>query len=163
MWMLSLFPHDLQPVRKGTNGAVTKTGLLAAAAAGSVIGIAFVIIGFFTVKCSKDAALKQLFVIPLSSLAGLCGSVIDSILGATLQFSGFCTVRNKVCQRMFWNILPPLDSAFWYWLMRYSHASFALASKMSGILMLGIAVSNLDLFCVGCWKTRTNCQEDFRS
>ncbi|XP_050380568.1 protein PGR [Argentina anserina] len=81
-----------KPVRKGTNGGVTKAGLLAAAAAGSVIGLTFVLVGFLTTKCT----LKQLYVIPLSSLAGLCGSVIDSLLGATLQFSGFCTVRNKV-------------------------------------------------------------------
>ncbi|XP_004287388.1 PREDICTED: transmembrane protein 19-like isoform X2 [Fragaria vesca subsp. vesca] len=85
-----------KPVRKGTNGGVTKAGLLAAAAAGSVIGLAFVLVGFLTTKCTYDVALKQLFVIPLSTLAGLCGSVIDSLLGATLQFSGFCTVRNKV-------------------------------------------------------------------
>ncbi|CAK7334860.1 unnamed protein product [Dovyalis caffra] len=84
------------PVRRGTNGGVTLAGLLAAAAAGSVIGLAFVLLGLFTTKCVFDVALKQLLVIPVAALAGLCGSLIDSLLGATLQFSGFCTVRNKV-------------------------------------------------------------------
>lgn len=85
-----------QPVQRGTNGGVTKAGLLAAAAGGSVIGLAFVLLGFLTTECTFDIALKQLLLIPLSAVAGLCGSVIDSLLGATLQFSGFCSVRKKV-------------------------------------------------------------------
>ncbi|KAL8136432.1 hypothetical protein V2J09_002433 [Rumex salicifolius] len=86
----------LKPVRKGTNGGVTKAGLLAAAAGGSLIGLTFALLGFFTAKCQSDVALKQLLVIPLSALAGLSGSLIDSLLGATLQFSGFCSVRKKI-------------------------------------------------------------------
>lgn len=83
-------------MKKGTNGGVTKTGLLAAVAAGATVGVTFFILGLFTARCASDVALKQLLVIPLSSLAGLCGSLIDSVLGATIQFSGFCSVRNKV-------------------------------------------------------------------
>lgn len=106
-----------QPVRRGTNGGVTKAGLLAAAAAGTVIGLAFVLPGYFTTTCSSDVALKQLLVIPLSTLAGLCGSVIDSLLGATLQFSGFCSVRNKVTFGWFYReLILDVRTSIWYFL-----------------------------------------------
>ena len=91
-----MFRFFYQPVCKGTNGGVTTTGLLAAAAGGAVIGLTFVLFGIGTAGCPTDVALKQLLVIPLAALAGLGGSLLDSFLGATLQFSGFCSVRKKV-------------------------------------------------------------------
>jgi uncharacterized membrane protein len=85
-----------QPVRKGTNGGVTKTGLLAAAAGGSVIGLSYVLLELLTIRCGSDRVAKQLLVIPVATVAGLGGSIIDSLLGATVQFSGFCSIRQKV-------------------------------------------------------------------
>ncbi|KAM7276030.1 hypothetical protein ACFE04_017896 [Oxalis oulophora] len=92
-------PASYQPVQRGTNGGITKLGLLAAGAAGAFIGLSFVLVGFFTTKCTYDVALKQLLVIPVATFAGLIGSLIDSLLGATLQFSGFCSVRKKVVSK----------------------------------------------------------------
>ncbi|KAJ6844500.1 protein PGR-like [Iris pallida] len=83
-------------VQKGTNGGVTIDGLLAAAAGGFVIGVVYILVGLFTVKCAEDVAWRQLLVVPISIAAGLCGSLIDSILGSMLQYSGYCTVRKKV-------------------------------------------------------------------
>ncbi|XP_029121245.1 protein PGR isoform X2 [Elaeis guineensis] len=88
--------HFDQTVRKGTNGGVTIDGLLAAAAAGCVIGLAFVLVGLLTTECAGDVAWRQFLIIPIASAAGFCGSMMDSLLGATLQFSGYCTLRKKV-------------------------------------------------------------------
>jgi len=124
-------------VKKGTNGGVTKTGILAAAAAGSVIGLSFVLLGFSTTRCESSAAFKQLLVLPIATLAGLCGSLIDSLLGATLQFSGFCSVRRKV------NFLtPPIKNIL--------HMNFYV-----------VALRNFSHHLAGCWKARTNSEKDF--
>ncbi|PQP95765.1 protein PGR [Prunus yedoensis var. nudiflora] len=61
-----------KPVRKGTNGGVTKAGLLAA-----------------QLRARLSDSHMWLWISHNKIL-------IDSLLGATLQFSGFCTVRNKV-------------------------------------------------------------------
>lgn len=83
-------------VRKGTNGGVTLDGLLAATAAGIIIGVSFILVGLITAECSADVAWRQLLIVPVSALAGLFGSLVDSFIGATLQFSGYCSVQKKV-------------------------------------------------------------------
>lgn len=93
--LITTFKH----VPHGTNGAVTVTGLLAAAAGGAVIGLTFVVAGLFTARCEGQLASKQLLAFPIATFAGLFGSVVDSILGATVQFSGFCAVRKKVVEK----------------------------------------------------------------
>lgn len=87
---------SFKTVRKGTNGGVTLDGLLAATAAGIVIGVSFILVGLITAECSTDVARRQLLVVPLAALAGLFGSLVDSFIGATLQFSGYCSVQKKV-------------------------------------------------------------------
>lgn len=125
-----------QPVKKGTNGGVTKAGLLAAVAAGTTVGVTFLVFGLFTVRCASDVALKQLLVIPFSALAGLCGSLIDSVLGATIQFSGFCSVRNKVS-------------------FERTHVNICGGSKEESIFVDG-------MLRAGCRETRADCKEDIR-
>ncbi|CAI8606502.1 unnamed protein product [Vicia faba] len=51
---------------------------------------------FLTIRCGSDRVLKQLLVIPIATTTGLGGSIIDSLFGATLQFSGFCSIHQKV-------------------------------------------------------------------
>jgi uncharacterized membrane protein len=85
-----------QKVKKGTNGGVTISGLAAAAAAGCAIGLAFVSVGFVTTSCESHVARRQMLMIPIATFSGLLGSLIDSVLGATLQYSGYCSLRKKV-------------------------------------------------------------------
>lgn len=86
----------LQQVERGTNGGVTKEGVIAAMAAGYGIGITFAFAGLLTAKCTVDVGLKQIWVVPFCIGAGLCGSLTRSLLGAAFQFSGFCRVSERV-------------------------------------------------------------------
>lgn len=101
-----------RPVRPGTNGGVTLLGLAGAALGGLVVGVAFwgagaAAAGAAAVASSSGesllsrAALSRLApaaaaaaraswpLIPFAVVAGFLGSLLDSVLGATLQFSGY--------------------------------------------------------------------------
>ncbi len=78
----------LRPVRKGTNGGVTLLGLLSSCFGGLFVGLIF----FFTGGSFE----LQWKVVPLGMGAGLVGSLIDSVLGATVQFTGYNRTTGKV-------------------------------------------------------------------
>jgi len=79
----------LQPVPKGTNGGVTLVGLVCSVLGGIVIGAAYWL--GIVMSCTNqdlEMAPNQLIVILVGGVGGLLGSLLDSLLGASLQFSG---------------------------------------------------------------------------
>lgn len=88
-------------VPKGTNGGVTFVGVVCSFAGGLVVGVAyfvglFLFVGFVSVS---DAAAQGGVVILLGGVAGLYGSLVDSLLGGTVQYSGFSKERHQVVDR----------------------------------------------------------------
>jgi len=73
-------------VPTGTNGGVSILGLIMSFIAGALIGFVFYIGGILFVNATHPFP-SQLPCILIGAFSGLIGSVIDSILGATLQLS----------------------------------------------------------------------------
>ncbi|CAK9799453.1 Transmembrane protein 19 [Anthophora quadrimaculata] len=76
-------------VPKGTNGGVSWIGLLVSLLGGMAVGLSH----YITVLMTVDTIVLQLAapqwpIIIIGGIGGLFGSIIDSILGATLQYSG---------------------------------------------------------------------------
>lgn len=79
----------LKKVPRGTNGGISNWGLFVSFAGGVFIGLFYYIGSLLFID--RDIFLDsppQYPIIILSGLAGFLGSLIDSLLGATLQFSG---------------------------------------------------------------------------
>jgi len=85
-----------QQVPIGTNGGVTVVGTAASAAGGFVVGAAYVATIRFFSSPLIDSYPSQWPVVVFATWAGLFGSLVDSFLGATCQYSGFCMLRKKV-------------------------------------------------------------------
>ncbi|KYQ91378.1 hypothetical protein DLAC_08334 [Tieghemostelium lacteum] len=83
----------LRRVPKGTNGGVSTLGLFASLAGGLFIGFVqyistMIYSSFYPDEIQKLQLTNQFFsILLISSFAGLFGSILDSILGATLQYS----------------------------------------------------------------------------
>ncbi|XP_063826302.1 transmembrane protein 19-like [Ostrinia nubilalis] len=76
-------------VPKGTNGGVTPIGIFFSIVGGFIIGISYYLaILYFSEKATWANSPPQWPVILYGALAGFVGSVIDSIMGATVQYSG---------------------------------------------------------------------------
>ena len=76
-------------VPRGTNGGVSVAGLIMSWSGGLLIGLVyFGAIRMFVDQEVLNNSTSQYPVILLGGFAGLLGSIVDSFLGATLQYSG---------------------------------------------------------------------------
>jgi len=73
----------------GTNGGISAIGLIVSLMGGLVVGLANYATLVYTIDAEMLARSPvQWPIIVAGGFAGLIGSIVDSILGATLQYSG---------------------------------------------------------------------------
>lgn len=73
----------------GTNGGISWAGLFMSFLGGIIVGLSY----YLTILITVDTVVLQLAtsqwpVIIIGGIGGFIGSIIDSVLGATLQYSG---------------------------------------------------------------------------
>ncbi|XP_025417023.1 transmembrane protein 19 [Sipha flava] len=79
-----------KPVPKGTNGGITAIGLVVSLLGGLAIGLANYAMLIYMIDADMLArSPAQWPIIIAGGFAGLVGSIVDSVLGATLQYSGY--------------------------------------------------------------------------
>lgn len=94
----------LRPVRRGTNGGVTLLGLTASLAGGLFVGAVFYAAAcisptLWVFDAQHKLAVAQWRLVPLGLMAGLFGSIVDSVLGATVQFTGYNRTTQQIAKR----------------------------------------------------------------
>lgn len=79
----------------GTNGAVSTTGTLAAAAGGAVVGLSW-LLATCLLAGGLHSVWTEAWVLPLATSCGVVGSLLDSLAGATLQASVLQKVTSRI-------------------------------------------------------------------
>ncbi|CAD6220290.1 GSCOCG00004984001-RA-CDS [Cotesia congregata] len=86
-------------VPRGTNGAVSLVGLLMSLLGGLLVGVFHYLAVLYTVdSVVLENSAPQWPIIVIAGLGGLLGSILDSIFGATLQYSGI-NEEGKIVER----------------------------------------------------------------
>ncbi|KAJ6647331.1 Transmembrane protein [Pseudolycoriella hygida] len=76
-------------VPRGTNGGVSYPGLIFSFLGGLSIGLAYYLTVLYTVESHLlSSSARQWPIVLFGGIAGIIGSLIDSVIGATLQYSG---------------------------------------------------------------------------
>jgi uncharacterized protein (TIGR00297 family) len=87
-----------KPVERGTSGGVSALGTLATLGGGLLIGLAAaLLLAIDTHIAGRHSATLPL--IPVALLAGLTGSLFDSLLGATVQAIYYCPACQKETEK----------------------------------------------------------------
>jgi uncharacterized protein (TIGR00297 family) len=89
---------NFKRVPAGTNGGISKMGTLASVAGGTFIGVSFFVLGRIFCVFDENSP-NQWPIIFLGTVGGTLGSMIDSYLGATVQYSGWSPIHNKVVHK----------------------------------------------------------------
>jgi uncharacterized protein (TIGR00297 family) len=127
-----------QTVERGTSGAVSGLGTLAALAGALTIGLAALgysaLDGLFG---GPGFALAGWALLPAALLGGLAGSLFDSLLGATVQAIYYSTRRRKETERRIEpDGTPNVRRRGWRWL---NNDGVNFASSLAGAI-IGVAV-----------------------
>ena len=123
-------------ISQGTNGGVTFIGLISSFIGGLIIGVAYYI-GIMMSASSQDLniAPDQLLVILIGGLGGLLGSLIDSVLGASLQFSGEDVKTGRIVEVAGQGIVPIAGK-----MVLDNHSVNVISSILTALLLPKIAV-----------------------
>jgi uncharacterized membrane protein len=96
-----LLTNPFRTVPVGTNGGISFAGCLCSLFGGFLVGLSYILGNM--IFCRSDhltnTSLINIQLLLYCTLFGLLGSLIDSLLGATLQFSGFDRERNVTVQK----------------------------------------------------------------
>lgn len=99
---------NFKPVPAGTNGGITSAGMIASAAGGACVGLTMFLSLFFVAPFTGPFVgagnrmetpldlYNELYIIPFCTGFGLLGSLLDSLLGATLQITIYDEHTNRI-------------------------------------------------------------------